>query len=71
MDKIKTIKIKDKQEECAKLIEATKNFETEVFKKIPMYQQLDPSLKTDITKFHMQYIKAYLIQIKYELRKVS
>lgn len=71
MDKIKTIKIKDKQEECAKLIGATKNFETEVFKKIPMYQQLDPSLKTDITKFHMQYIKAYLIQIKYELRKVS
>lgn len=71
MDKINTIKITDKKNECLSLIKEPGKFKTEVFEKLPIYQQLDPTLKTDINKFHMHYIKAYLMQIKYELRKVS
>ncbi|HPO27489.1 MAG TPA: hypothetical protein PK315_08445, partial [Petrotogaceae bacterium] len=71
MDKINTIKITDKKNECLSLIKEPGKFKTEVFEKLPIYQQLDPALKTDINKFYMHYIKAYLMQIKYELRKVS
>lgn len=71
MDKIETIKNNNKKTECKNLIVETENFETEILKKIPIYSQLEPSLKKDINKFHLKYIKAYLTQIKYELRKVS